>query len=280
MNRSARLVAALTVAAALLTTAGCSKLKARDQLNQGVHDFKAAKLEQATEHFKNAVANDPDLKVAKLYLATAYAQQYIPGVDSKDNLRNAELAISEYNDVLRSEPNNPDGMLRIAYLYMMMKQYDKARDFYKKALALDANNPEAYYSVGYMDWQDVYKDIAERKAKVNLKIEDQLKSKQICEEIKGKDGPVIDEGLQMLQSAMQKREDYDDAMVYMNLLYLRKADTECENPSAAAEDKKMSNDWADKAMAARKKKAEAAAKKNSGGITIEKSTAQPAEQQK
>jgi len=280
MNRSARLVAALTVAAALLTAAGCSKLKARDQLNQGVHDFKAANYEQATEHFKNAVANDPELKVAKLYLATAYAQQYIPGVDTKENLRNAEQAISEYNDVLNAEPNNPDGMLRIAYLYMMMKQYDKARDFYKKALAIDANNPEAYYSVGYMDWQDVYKDIAERKSKVGLKIEDQLKSKQICAEIKTQDGPVIDEGLQMLQSAMTKREDYDDAMVYMNLLYLRKADTECENPAAAAEDKKMSNDWADKAMAARKKKAEAAAKKNSGGITIEKSTAMPEDQKK
>jgi len=68
---------------------------------------------------------------------------------------------------------------------------------------------------------------------------------------------------------MQKREDYDDAMVYMNLLYLRKADTECGNPEIAAADRKQSNDWADKAMAARKKKAVAAAKKTSGGIVME-----------
>ena len=42
----------------LLFTAGCSKLKARDQLNKGVQAYKAAKYDSAIEHFKNAVALD------------------------------------------------------------------------------------------------------------------------------------------------------------------------------------------------------------------------------
>ena len=40
-------------------------------------------MKQAIEHFKNAVNLDGDLKVAKMYLATAYAQQYVPGVDTR-----------------------------------------------------------------------------------------------------------------------------------------------------------------------------------------------------
>ena len=61
---------------------GCTKLRARDQLNKGVQSYKNARYEEAIEHFKNAVALDPSLVNARLYLATAYAQQYIPGADT------------------------------------------------------------------------------------------------------------------------------------------------------------------------------------------------------
>jgi hypothetical protein len=64
MNRTARLVTVVAVAAALLSTAGCNKLKARDQLNKGVQSFRAANYEEAIGHFQNAVSLDSDLKVA------------------------------------------------------------------------------------------------------------------------------------------------------------------------------------------------------------------------
>ena len=96
MNLCARLATVTAVAGALLMTAGCTKLRARDQLNKGVQSYKAANYEAAIEHFKNAVNLDNDLKVAKLYLATAYAQQYVPGVDAPDNVRNATQAIDQY----------------------------------------------------------------------------------------------------------------------------------------------------------------------------------------
>jgi hypothetical protein len=88
--------------------------------------------------------------------------------------------------------------------------------------------------------------------------------------LKSKDGDIIDEGIKMLQTAIDKRQDYDDAMVYMNLLYRRRAvDMTCDDAQARAELIKTANDWSDKAMAARKRKQEAAAKKTSGGIILE-----------
>ena len=76
--------------------------------------------------------------------------------------------------------------------------------------------------------------------------------------------------MKSLQMAIEKRQDYDDAMVYLNLLYLRKAnDQTCDDPEKRAEYRSAANSWSDKAMAARKRKAEEAAKKNQGGIILE-----------
>ena len=98
MNKSGRVLTVLAVLLALFSTVGCNKLRARDQLNKGVLAYKNAKYEDAIEHFKNAVDLDPSLTNARLYLATAYMGQYIPGADSPDNNRYAEQAIETFTD--------------------------------------------------------------------------------------------------------------------------------------------------------------------------------------
>jgi len=278
MNICARLATVTAVAGALLMTAGCTKLKARDQLNKGVQSYKAANYEAAIEHFKNAVNLDNDLKVAKLYLATAYAQQYVPGVDAPDNVRNANQAIEQYKAVIANDPKSINSLKGIAFLNMQMKNFEQAREYYKKAIDADPNDPEVYYSVGVIDWSQSYKDAAEIKGKEGLKVDDELKGKgsqKICDALKAKDGPSVEEGMKMLQIAIDKRQDYDNAMAYMNLIYRRKAnDMSCEDAQARADFKKTADDWSDKAMAARKKKAEEAAKKTAGGIVLEQPTQQ------
>src|SRR6478736_4044250 len=93
MNRGARILAFVAVVLTLLSATACSKLRARDQLNKGVQAYKNARYEEAIERFKNAVALDPGLINARLYLATAYANQYVPGADTPENNKNAEQAI-------------------------------------------------------------------------------------------------------------------------------------------------------------------------------------------
>jgi tetratricopeptide (TPR) repeat protein len=273
MNRTARLVTVVSVAAMLLSTAGCNKLKARDQLNKGVQSFRGAKYEEAIEHFKNAVNLDSDLKVAKMYLATAYAQQFVPGSETPENLQNAQLAIEQYKQVLDKDPGNVTSLKGIAFLYMQQNKFDESREFYKKAIEADPNDPETYYSVGVIDWTATYKDAAAVKSKNSMKVEDELKGKgdqKICDEMKAKDGAAVEEGMKMLQTAIDKRQDYDAAMLYMNLLYRRKAnDMTCEDAQARAEYLKSANEWSDKAMAARKKKADEAAKKTNTGIVLD-----------
>ena len=104
-----KLIVILGVAALALVGTSCQKLKARDQLNKGVQAFKNAQYDQAVEHFKTAVELDPAFPTARLYLATAYMNQYIPGAESPENMQKAQAAHDEFMKVLEAEPEEHRG---------------------------------------------------------------------------------------------------------------------------------------------------------------------------
>ena len=82
MNGPARITAlAVALAGMVLSMSGCDKLAARDQLNKGVEAYKSAHYEEAINHFQKATQLDPNLPMAKSYLATALAQNVVPGLD-------------------------------------------------------------------------------------------------------------------------------------------------------------------------------------------------------
>src|SRR5215467_5800055 len=255
MKRGLKGIALAGAACLVLVSAGCDKLRARDQLNKGVAAYKNAKYEQAIDHFKEAVALDNSLQNAKLYLATAYAQQYIPGVDSPENLQNANAAIDQYKAVLHHDAKNVNSIKGIAYLYLQMKKFEDAKDYYRKAIALDANDPEAYYSIGVIDWTQAYQPRMEERSKLGLRPDEPLKDKKVCAKLREDGGQIIQDGIDNLNKALQLRQDYDDAMAYMNLLYREKADRECDQPEERTADLKTADEWVDKTMAAKKAKA-------------------------
>ena len=256
----------VALAGTVLLAAGCNKLRARDQLNKGVASYKNAQYEQAIEHFKNAVTLDPSLQNAKIYLATAYLAQYIPGVDSPDNVQNANAAIDQYKAVLQEDPKNVNSIKGIAYLYLQMKRFEDAKAYYRKAIELDPNDPEAYYSIGVIDWTQAYQPRQEARAKLGLRPDEPLKDKKVCQQLRDQDEKVIDDGIDALNKALSLRQDYDDAMAYMNLMYREKADRECDEPDQRAADLKTADEWVDKTMAAKKAKAEK--QQGPGGITV------------
>ena len=178
---------------------GCSKLRARDQLNKGVTAYKNAKYEEAIDHFQQSVALDPSLINAKMYLATAFAQQYIPGADTPDNNKMAEQAIEQYQQVLdmnAARDQKVNSAKGIAYLYLNMKKFDEAKKYYRMAGDLDPNDPEPYYSVGVIDWTACYQPRMEERAKLGMKPDENLNpknkdQKKVCAELKEKNGPSI-----------------------------------------------------------------------------------------
>ncbi len=278
MNKFIRLLMLAAAMLAIITSVGCSKLRARDQLNKGVTAYKNAKYEEAIDHFQQSVALDPSLINAKMYLATAFAQQYIPGADTPDNNKMAEQAIEQYQKVLdmggAARDQKVNAAKGIAYLYLNMKKFDDAKKYYRMASDLDPNDPEPYYSVGVIDWTACYQPRMEERAKLGMKPDENLNpknkdQKKVCEELKTKNMPAIQEGIDSLNKAIQLRPDYDDAMAYLNLMYREKADVECDDLAQRQEDLKTADSWVDKTLATKKAKAE----KQPGqqGITMDQS---------
>jgi len=264
--RRALTFAAIAILAAGLS--GCNKLKARDQLNKGVAAFKNAQYDTAIEYFKQAKQLDPGLMNARLYLATAYATQYIPGAPSEQNVRLGNAAVDEFREVLQIDPNNLSAIDGIGSILFQMaatpydpKKFEESKSYHQKHIELKSNDPEPYYWIGVIDWTLAFRANSEMRAAYN---KDQV-NKQVRDddplppalraEYASKYDPMVEEGITSLQKSIQVKLDYDDAMVYLNLLYRRKADM-VESAEERASLRKQADDLLDKVKEIKQKRAE------------------------
>ena len=258
-----RIVAVVLVLLTSVSAVLLAQTTAREELNLGAQAYRQSKYDEAIQHFEKCVALAPENTVAHLYLATAYAQQYIPGAETPENIRMAEQAITHYQHVLDGNPGSSariNSTKGIAYLYLQMKKFDDSKKYYRTASELDPGDPETYYSIGVIDWTLTYVPRQEVRARLGMKPEDSLPAmhKGVCAEMKEKNTSNVQEGIDNLNKALQLRPDYDDAMAYMNLMYRERADIQCDDPAARDADLKTADDWVDKTMATKKAKAKKA----------------------
>jgi tetratricopeptide (TPR) repeat protein len=257
MNAYARICEKSRVAAAVSLVAllgiavglsGCNKLKARDLLNKGVASFRNGQYDNSIEDFKQAKALDPTLLNARLYLATAYATEYIPGAPSDENIRMGQQAISEFKDVLSIDPNNVSAIDGIGSILFQMagtpftpSEFEESKQYHMKHIALRPGDPEPYYWVGVVDWTLAYRSNAELRLQYNLahprkqlQLADPL-PKDLRGQYTQESTQLVDQGLDMLNKAIALRPDYADAMAYKSLLLRQKADMSDESARADLE---------------------------------------------
>jgi len=218
MSFDARRLALFIILVLCLSMTGCgfiTKLKARDMLNKGVKAFTEQKYPQAAEYFQRAIRLDPEFRPARMYLATAYSSQYIPGSPDPKNNEMADRAIAAFRDVLGLEKGgqNTDAMVAIASLNYQMKKYDESKDWCRKNLQVDPNNAEALYRIAVIDFDQSLKRTGLQGENVEF-----LKPEE-----KQETAALIEEGLKSLERALEIRKDYFDAMEYKNLLWREKA---------------------------------------------------------
>jgi tetratricopeptide (TPR) repeat protein len=265
-----RTLAVILIAVLAVVSGGCNKLKARDNLNKGVNAYKASQYDTAIEFFKKAKELDPNLLNARLYLATAYATQYIPGAPSEENVRRGEQAIQEFQEVLQLDQNNLSAIDGIGSIIFQMagqpykpEKFEESKKYHQKHIQLKPEDPEPYYWVGVIDWTLAYRANKEMRFEWNQKAPERQKIKKdedpmpdkLREEFTAKHGATVDEGIQALEKAIQIDPEYENAMAYLNLLYRQKADQ--VDPGAAREDYLVKADkLVDRVKEIRQKKAE------------------------
>lgn len=262
------------VAGLALLAAGCTQLRSRSQINEGVAAFKNAQFPQAVEHFKTAVELEPDFSSARLYLAVAYMQQYVPGVEAPDNEKMADQALTEFQTVIQKAPDDKAAVKTasqyIATIKLNQKKWDEAQQWYQKVIQLDDKNADAYYSLGFIAWSRWYPAYATAMHDMKQPLDSNfpIKDKKVKADLKEKWDPIIQAGLDNLNKCLEVDSLRDDAMAYENLLIRERAyllDDQKEFDSQI----QIANNWIDKAMAAKKAVAEKKAKEaaKNAGIT-------------
>ena len=173
---------------------------ATDNLNRGIEAFESRDYQVAVNYFGRATQLNPELTLAQLYLATAYAALYVPQMPETRDYSNRAIVILE--GVLAREPSNVDALGGLALIYQNRKEFRTARDFFLKAAEFAPRHTALLYSIGAVDWLIVYD-------KTNPP---SLNEKSL----------LIDEGLQHLDRALAVMT-FVEAMTYKNLLLREKA---------------------------------------------------------
>jgi tetratricopeptide (TPR) repeat protein len=222
---------------AAVGASGCTKLRARDQLNKGVANFRDGHYDAAIENFKESKDLDPDLINARIYLATAYAAQYIPGAPSDENVRIGDQAVTNFQDVLTHDAANVSAIDGLGSILFQMAgtpfQPDKfleSKKYHQKHISLNANDAEPYYWVGVINWtlarranDELRQGYNVANPKKQIKDPDPLPDK-LRAQFTQEQGALVDEAMQMLDKSVQVRPEYADAIAYKSLVLRMKAD--------------------------------------------------------
>jgi tetratricopeptide (TPR) repeat protein len=236
---------------------GCNKLRARSELNNGVIAFRNSDFAEAVNHFQRAVSYDPTMLDARLYLATALAQQYVPEGNTPDNIAMGKRAIAAYQNVLQINPRDTRALGSIANLYYHMHDFDQAKAYEQKVMQIEPNDPDPYYWIGLLDWNKVYLNSMQLRAKVNLeKPQNPAKSQdlpplpsKLRDQLEQQNTSLIQEGIDNLQKAIQLKPNDANAYSYLGLIYRRKGEDLDASKDDRQADLQKANDLASKGLA-------------------------------
>lgn len=237
-------------------------------LNFGVREFRDGAREKAIHYFTEAKRLDPNLLNARLYLATAYASQYIPGVSSEANQKSGETAIAEFRDVLTLDPENLSAIDGLGSIRFQMagtpfnrELFLESKSYFQKHIQLRSEDVEPHYWIGVIDWTLACRANGELRARINQHDSGKRVSDvgplppDIREGYSREYGAMVEEGIESMKKALSLRSDYDDAMAYLNLLYRRKADI-VETQADREQLLKMADDLVDKVKEIKTQRAE------------------------
>jgi TonB family protein len=230
----------------------------RGWINKGVQEFKAGRYQEATQSFQKAVELDPSNATARLYLASVWMNQYVPGAESPENLEIARQAEEQFAQVLQVEPNNTTALSSMASLTFQqaqkkpeqekLRKLDESAAWYEKVVAADPQNKEAYYSLAVIDWEKWYAAWAHTRADLGLPPDQPGPLPNPArQELKAQYSATIEHGMSNLEKALHIDPQYSDAMAYMNLLIRERADL-ADSPEQYRSETELANQWVQKAL--------------------------------
>jgi tetratricopeptide (TPR) repeat protein len=264
-----RAVTAAILLLAAFASAGCNKLKSKQEIKRGNEFLKAAQYQSALSAYQEALRLDPSEDKLHKHIGIAYMGMYQPGSKHPKDLEYAQKAIEnlkqyvaaypqdqkvlEYlvsmylnterfddaiafyqNELLKRNPKDTKAMQSLAMLYFKKGDFDNGVKWLKERLNVVTTDPEraeVYYLIGVQAWDRSYN------------------YPDVDPAVRGK---IVDDGLAALNKAVEIKPDYFEAISYINLLYREKAKMETD-PAKKQEFRDKADEWQKKALEARKR---------------------------
>jgi|SRR5271157_531426 len=243
----AALVACAVIASSLRVSALAQNAPSAE-LGLAAAAFDAGDFTAAVDHFRKALAQDPNNVNTRLHLANAELRVVHPGGDLANSPLLAD-ARQQYLEVLARDNGNRQALERLAELDVTLGRPQEGREVALKLIQADPLNKNACYLVGFVDWSNVYPAIEKaRQATGAADRKGQLADAAVRKSLRDQYLPVIEEGLRMTNRAVGLDAGYTDAMAYTNLLLRAKAAI-VDDPAEVAALIAQADDWVGKLMA-------------------------------
>ena len=164
-------------------------------------------------------------------------RQYIPGDISKANADLERNAYDYFKSELATDPSDVTALDKLGLLLYQMagnpfdrSKFEESQTYYRRHISLRPNDADPHYIVGAIDWALTYRGNREmraeyNKAHLNKQVQD---TEPLPHDVRiaytQKYRNVVDDGIKAFQTAIQLEPDYNDARIYLNLLFRCKGD--------------------------------------------------------
>jgi tetratricopeptide (TPR) repeat protein len=234
-------------------------LQVNAAMEGGVGLYKSGRYADAAASFVIATRLSPQNQLAHFYLGSAYASQVVANALTPDNTEMASAALAELDIVLKSHPHYLPAVEQEATVYRDLQMYDQALPLEREAAAMDPNDVDVAYALGYLDWVESAKNAAATLKEDGILQDDGLGnttlSHRACDTLRTQNNALVNEGIASLKRVLEHKPDNADAMQYLQLMYRRRADLECGERSGLGADLKLADQWKQKAVELRKQAA-------------------------
>jgi tetratricopeptide (TPR) repeat protein len=145
-----------------------TRLSVRTALVEGEDAFRRGDFRHAAAKFAFALDLDPASTAARLRLVAAYHKQYVPGGESRANLELATRTLDEIARVLERDPSNREAIVAAAEIEEGRSDYDQARDWYRRLMAIDSSSVAAFAGLSAASLKQVSGAVFDAEARAGL----------------------------------------------------------------------------------------------------------------
>lgn len=183
----------------------------------------------ALKHAQRAIALNPEMVNAHFAAAEIASDMCVPNALPRPNVRECNLALEEYTRVVQLDPSHEEALKHLAYLLWQLGR-DGSEAYYRKALSLNANDPEVLAGIAAIDWRQSRDEVRQPGAEAGIPAGRPSIGSPWCAELRRNHIDRVNEGISLLTKALQVQGGNAGLMAWLSQFYDTRAEMHAPTP--------------------------------------------------